>query len=181
VFFLHISAGSNSVLCSTREKLTQSTFTRLIYITRLSHTYILFFSIITINLPDLLKLLANQKPTRTIHLQLKNIVSRNFSMYCVRKRHFLQLFCLGDAGTPSTDRRMNRASQAKHAYYCFGLCRSDPLSTHFLFLPLPASPPPPCFVAVVGNLYSSRWIQAEYAANHAASAGAALLKKHMHI
>lgn len=80
---------------------------------------------------------------------------------------------------PSADRRMNRASHAKHASYCFGLCRSDPLSTHFLFLPLP--PPPPSFVAVVGNLYSSHWIQEEYAVNHAASAGATLLKTHMHI
>lgn len=78
VFFVHISAGSNTVLCSTRGKLTQSTFTRLIYIIGLSHAYILFFSITTIKLPDLSKLLANQKPTRTIHLQLKDIVSRKF-------------------------------------------------------------------------------------------------------
>lgn len=78
VFFLHVSAASNTVLCSTREKLTQSTFIRLIYITGPSHAYILLFSVITIMLPDLLKLLTNQKPTRTIHLQLKNIVSRKF-------------------------------------------------------------------------------------------------------
>lgn len=63
----------------------------------------------------------------------------NFSIYSARKRHFLQLCCLWEAGMPSADRRMNRASHAKHASYCFGLCRSDPLSTHFLFLPLPPS------------------------------------------
>lgn len=49
--------------------------------------------------------------------------------------------------------------------FCFSLCL----------------PPPPSFVAVVGNLYSSYLIQEEYAVNHAASAGATLLKKHMHI
>lgn len=51
VFFLRFSEGSNAVLCSTREKLAQSTDTRLIYTTGLCHACILFFSITTIKLP----------------------------------------------------------------------------------------------------------------------------------
>lgn len=51
MFFLSISAGSNTMLGSKREKLAQSTDTR-IYITGLSQACISFFSITTIKLPD---------------------------------------------------------------------------------------------------------------------------------
>lgn len=49
--------------------------------------------------------------------------------------------------------------------FCFSLCL----------------PPPPAFVAVVGNLYSFYLIQEDFAGNHAASARAGLLKKYNHI
>lgn len=67
VFCRHISAGSDTALCIRREKLTQSTFIRLICIISVSHACVLFFSIFTIKSVDLLKRLASQK-THKDHL-----------------------------------------------------------------------------------------------------------------
>lgn len=155
-----------------REKLTQSTFTRLIYIINLSHACILLFSIITI-VTRSFKTACLSKTHQDHPFTAEEYSVKEISLYIVWGRDtscsfaaFERQACQALTGEWIEPVMLNMHPivldcvgqiHCQHIF-CFSLCL----------------PPPPSFVAVVGNLHSSYWIEEEYTTKHAASAGVTL-------